>query len=775
MSKQLKTVQLLQSLLIFLPMLFIILMVSYLFFQLEINSEIKKSEQISRDHLELVSQLISSNINNTVEDLLIVSAHTATLSALNHNNKAIKELGVEYSTFIKTKKVYDQIRLLNLNGYEIVRVNYNHGNTELVPKENLQNKSNRYYYRYSLHLKNRAYYISKFDLNMEHGKLEVPLKPTLRLSTPVFDLQNKKIGIVVINYLGKTILDIIKEQLKSSNTSAILLDKNGNYILNMKKKSWQYYLQKSVSFAHKFPKEFSKISSYKSGEVTDKENLLIFKNLIFANQKFTIIADVNTNISFLNILKSHLPFTFSMAIITLLSGIISWFISKNKIFSKLLKLNEQKFEDFEETNYAFLWETDENMRFNYISYNLKKITGINPEEYVDKDISSLIFTNPAHNNKELSRLIDEKNSFKDEVFVVKNFLQQELQIKVSAKPFYINNKFAGYRGSAIDVTNYKRLSKELQTRVIKFQESEQKASTLSMKLENAQKISHVGSWTYHYLSHQIECSNELRNILGMDKDIVINNIKACFKRIHPNDLKPLINIYKDSIENHIKECNTEYRIIRQNDKKIRWIKQICQYKYDENHNLLESNGTIQDITDIMLAKKQLIKLATTDKLTGLNNRHSFYEKFDEYAKLALRENRLLALLLIDLDKFKDVNDTYGHLVGDKVLKKFTEIFRKTTRETDILARFGGDEFAIVIPYPENIESVKKTVQRIVEEAHRLILIDGLKIETSVSIGIAFYPKDAKDIDNLINNADKALYEVKKEGRNMYRFYNREDV
>ncbi|CAA7614442.1 ATPase [Magnetospirillum sp. LM-5] len=191
----------------------------------------------------------------------------------------------------------------------------------------------------------------------------------------------------------------------------------------------------------------------------------------------------------------------------------------------------------------------------------------------------------------------------------------------------------------------------------------------------------------------------------------------------------------------------------------------------DHHDL--SKGTIwlvEDITERKLTQEKIHRLAMTDHLTGLANRTHFHARFKEFLKLAKREEKNVALVLVDLDKFKPVNDTFGHIVGDELLKSVASIFLRNTRETDLVARLGGDEFAIILVNPESRDAVAKISQRIISDVSQEMTVLGHKLAIGASIGIAIYPENGLDQDELILKADAALYESKRGGRNTFRFH-----
>ncbi len=183
--------------------------------------------------------------------------------------------------------------------------------------------------------------------------------------------------------------------------------------------------------------------------------------------------------------------------------------------------------------------------------------------------------------------------------------------------------------------------------------------------------------------------------------------------------------------------------------------------------------TFSDISYLKLAQKQLHRQATKDGLTGLSNRNHFISKLDEAISRSKRHGHKVALMAFDLDKFKQVNDTLGHAVGDELLRSVADRIRENLREIDVSARMGGDEFAAFLDQIKDIREVRITADRIIKELHQRLDIEGIDVEVSSSIGIALYPDDANDLSALLKHADSACYQAKQMGRNNYQIFNRD--
>lgn len=192
--------------------------------------------------------------------------------------------------------------------------------------------------------------------------------------------------------------------------------------------------------------------------------------------------------------------------------------------------------------------------------------------------------------------------------------------------------------------------------------------------------------------------------------------------------------------------------------------------YDHNNTVVGIVGTITDITERKIHETKIQYLAHHDALTGLHNRNYFYEELTKATSKALRNNRVLNLLAIDLDGFKQINDTYGHHAGDVTLKEIGGRLKESTRDYDTVCRLGGDEFSIILEGIEGQDNVITVVKKILSATSTPISNKTETYALSASIGIAQYPSDTTSRDEFVKLADKAMYESKNKGKNQYCFY-----
>ncbi len=193
---------------------------------------------------------------------------------------------------------------------------------------------------------------------------------------------------------------------------------------------------------------------------------------------------------------------------------------------------------------------------------------------------------------------------------------------------------------------------------------------------------------------------------------------------------------------------------------------------DEAGDTQHFTGFAKDLSEVLAARKRIEELAFTDPLTGLPNRVLLRERFDMAIHHARRERSTFAVLFIDLDRFKQINDSLGHAFGDRVLLAVADRLRECLRQIDTAARIGGDEFLVLLA---NVDAVGAEIaaRRILHAISQPVQMDDMRLSLTVSIGIAMFPEDGMDADELTKNADSAMYTVKERGRADLRFYQRQ--
>ncbi len=178
----------------------------------------------------------------------------------------------------------------------------------------------------------------------------------------------------------------------------------------------------------------------------------------------------------------------------------------------------------------------------------------------------------------------------------------------------------------------------------------------------------------------------------------------------------------------------------------------------------------RDITDKKQIEQRILHQASHDTLTGLPNRKMLDERFKVAKSLADRNSKQMGLLFLDLDKFKHINDTLGHHIGDIVLKSVAERLNSSIRDSDLVARIGGDEFLVLASQIKDHGDLFSIAEKLLETMREPIYVEGQNLLLSTSIGLALFPKHGEDLYTLIKRADKALYHAKNSGRNQYQLF-----
>ncbi|WP_051219286.1 EAL domain-containing protein [Oceanobacter kriegii] len=213
--------------------------------------------------------------------------------------------------------------------------------------------------------------------------------------------------------------------------------------------------------------------------------------------------------------------------------------------------------------------------------------------------------------------------------------------------------------------------------------------------------------------------------------------------------------------------------LQQRDGSHAWIHLMASPMHDRDGEVIGYLGAISDISELKSAQLQMENLAFYDALTGLANRRLFKNRLSKSIKSAERTQSTLALMFLDMDQFKRINDSMGHDAGDLLLQEVSRRLSANVRDKDTVSRIGGDEFTILLTDVKRISDVKTVAEKILEALAEPIRIKGQDINTSVSIGITLTPQDSTDPNTLMKNADLAMYKAKELGRNNYQFFSEE--
>ena len=300
------------------------------------------------------------------------------------------------------------------------------------------------------------------------------------------------------------------------------------------------------------------------------------------------------------------------------------------------------------------------------------------------------------------------------------------------------------------------------------------------RLLKTQKLAKLGNWQVDLVNNAFCCSPEACSLLGlnfMDKPVTFDSF-----------FEPVIASEQDMVKQTISNAVNAKENFSLNYQ-VKDSKGAQKYILNQGEVFVDDNGVpeimlgvVQDLSQLKQAEERIRFLAFYDGLTGLANRMLFMDRLDAQIKNATRYDQKFALLFLDLDQFKRINDTLGHHIGDLLLKAVAETLKSCIRKTDtatryekdesgsMIARLGGDEFTVLLSDIKNPENSAIIAQRILDAIPNTCSIEGKEVSVTTSIGISVFPDDGSTAEELLKNADSAMYHAKNRGKNKYQFY-----
>jgi diguanylate cyclase (GGDEF)-like protein/PAS domain S-box-containing protein len=330
---------------------------------------------------------------------------------------------------------------------------------------------------------------------------------------------------------------------------------------------------------------------------------------------------------------------------------------------------------------------------------------------------------------------------------------------------------------------HRRVARRVQKLKVARDAAELDASTQRAhlaQLMRAQRIARLGGWEWDRSSDTIDCSAEVYRMLGVDEASFRPRPASIQSLIHQEDRRAfrrwLIKLARGA-----EAEGMDLRVVAK-DGELRHVHLLGEGLPNDAGRIVCVAGTIQDATERTRAIQQIHRLAYFDVLTELPNRSRFHERLAETLEVAKRDGKPFAIMFLDLDHFKRINDTLGHAVGDDLLRIIAQRLTRSLRQDDMagmthvkgterdVCRQGGDEFIVLLNGVSTEQEAAHAASRLLATLAQPIVIGTQELFVSASIGIVLHPRDGDDLDTLLKNADVAMYHAKGEGRNRYFFY-----
>ena len=319
--------------------------------------------------------------------------------------------------------------------------------------------------------------------------------------------------------------------------------------------------------------------------------------------------------------------------------------------------------------------------------------------------------------------------------------------------------------SIISLLVYRRVNYHRRMADLSLNESRDLYRRSQEQLQYVINGANLGFWDWNYQTGEHQVNDRWLEILGLQRLDIKNRVEDWESRIHPDDKQRIF----DNIEQHIKTGLPYVIELRMRHKDGHWVwiqGSGAVVEYDYTHQVVRICGTHQDISERKKMEERLSYLATHDQLTNLNNRRLFDERLNDEVNRATRYNTTFSIFMIDIDHFKEVNDSYGHKVGDQLLKEFATLLNKFLRINDFVARYGGEEFTVILPETSAAEAfdlAERFRQQV--ENYRFEITEAGRYSFTISICISSFSENGTSSEVLIKTADEAMYIAKNSGRN----------
>jgi diguanylate cyclase (GGDEF)-like protein/PAS domain S-box-containing protein len=418
-----------------------------------------------------------------------------------------------------------------------------------------------------------------------------------------------------------------------------------------------------------------------------------------------------------------------------------------------LEKSEQRFRDLTELSADWYWEQDAEFRFVDMSAGAQAM-GIPAEFFLGKQRWDFPWINMSVDDWAAHRAqLERHEPFRDLQLRRRDDSGESVVISVSGKPvFDAQGGFAGYRGVGRNITQRKRTKRSLREIVERFRSLTELSSDWYWEMDADLRFTYV--------------SEGIRKVRGVGPESLIGRKRWETERVGGDDE---MERHRATLEGHLPF--KDFVLARSNaDGRVTYVSHTGKPIFDEQGNFRGYRGVARDITARVRAEEELARMAHYDALTGLPNRALLQGRLKRAMARADRGQTLLAVMFLDLDQFKEINDSLGHAVGDAVLKEISLRLESCLRATDTVARLGGDEFTILLEDVRTAEEISRIADKLLRSISERADVAGHELHMSTSIGVTVYPLDDHDSDTLLRNADLAMYHAKQEGRNNVQFF-----
>lgn len=436
-----------------------------------------------------------------------------------------------------------------------------------------------------------------------------------------------------------------------------------------------------------------------------------------------------------------------------------------------LHASEQRFRDIAETASDWFWEMDDRLAFSFVSERYSRLSGLRPEQVIGYTRQQLLDKGLVQMEQaviqELAEKTEQRQPFQDLEAHITHEDGRIHHIQIGGKPVFDDDgQFLGYRGAGRDITARKQAEEAIRRTNDELEKLVESRTQEIRKLSKAVEQSPV-SVIITDLKGNIEyVSPSFTEKTGYALDEVIGQNPRMFKAESTHE-----SVYRDLWQTitHGQDWIGEFQN-RNRDGSTVWVQAHVSPVKDSNGRITHYLAIAEDISLRKAQEQRILHQAQYDSLTDLPNRMLAIDRLDQAIKMATRNNQHVAVMYVDLDDFKKVNDTLGHDVGDRLLVDAAQRLEYSVRDGDTVARQGGDEFLIILNGIHSSADADPIAQKILQSFAEPFVFNNMEFVVPPSIGISLYPEDSDEANILMKNADSAMYRAKDEGGNGYQFF-----
>lgn len=431
-------------------------------------------------------------------------------------------------------------------------------------------------------------------------------------------------------------------------------------------------------------------------------------------------------------------------------------VTERRLADEALRESEKRYRRIFENANDIIYTLDLSGNITSLNHTGEMITGYTREELINRTFFDLLAPESFPAALEMtSKDLSEERTTRYEIEILSKD-GRRIPLELSTRLIIKNGMPVGIHGIARDITDRRRAEEALRTSEMNFRRLGEGIFHQVWTAKADGDLDYVNQRTVEYFGKSYD------EIIGSGwKDL-----------IHPDDIDNCLRLWTDSLTTGI-YYEVEFRL-RRHDGVFRWHKARANPGLDDNGNIIKWFGTNTDIDDQKRTEEKLNYLARHDALTGLPNRAELMTHLRGAVSRAERSRSArFALLFLDLDRFKVINDSLGHIVGDKLLKAIAERLDVMVRPGDIVSRLGGDEFVVLLNRTGGREEVIKVADRIQRNLEKPFIIDGYEIFTSASIGIMVSDNVRREPEEFLRDADAAMYRAKESGKARYEVFDEE--